>query len=168
MNKKILVAIIIAILIGTMALPVFAKRPDRFTDSFTEAPMLIADCGDYEVWTKDSQLYLNGTIHYDNEGSPIMIITHWKVEDTYWSPETLKEVSVDVKLFNSVEVLATGEFQSAGIQFRLTLPGEGTILMDVGRYVFDADFNIIFKSGKHPVFFPEEGGTEKLCAFFAD
>jgi len=56
----------------------------------------------------------------------------------------------------------------AGIQFRLTIPGEGTVLMDVGRLVFDADFNITFEAGQHPVYYPEEGAFEKLCVWFAE
>ena len=168
MNKKILVAITIAIILGAMALPVLAKPPDHFFVSFAEAPFLIADCGDYEVWTRDYQIYLNGTIHYDKEGNSTRIIQHWSGDGFFWSPETGKEVYMDSNLFNSVDVLETGDTKSAGVQFRLTIPGEGTILMDVGRIIFNPFPNITFEAGQHPVYFPEEGATDKLCAWFAE
>lgn len=167
MNKKILVAFTIAVILGTMTLPALAKPPDHFSEIFDEPPLFIADCGDFEVLTQGSTLYLDGTVHYDKEGNPTKIITHYWAEDVYWSPETGKEVPMETNLLTSLEDLESGEIRSAGIQFRLTIPGEGTILMDVGRLVFDYP-DITFEAGQHPVYFPEEGDFEKLCAWFAE
>jgi hypothetical protein len=168
MYKKIIMATIITILLAAMALPVLAKPPDHFSDWYAEIPMPIADCGDYVVESKDFIIYMNGTKHYDKDGNLIKIITHWSGEGIYWRPDTGKEVYMDSNLFNSIDILETGETISAGIQFKITLPGEGTIFMDVGRMVFKPYPNIIFEAGQHPFFFPEEGGLEKICAYFAD
>lgn len=168
MYKKITLALIITFLLAAMAVPALAKPPDHFSIWFPEAPLLIADCGDFTVETKDYIIYLDGTVHFDKDGNPIKAITHWSGEGFYWSPETGKEVPMQSNLFNSVEYFDTGETISAGIQFKLTLPGEGTILMDVGRMVFEPYPVITFTAGQHPVYFPDEGGLEKLCAFFAE
>lgn len=168
MYKKLTLAFIITILLAAMAVPALAKPPDHFSDWFAEAPLVIADCGEFTVESKDTIIYLDGTVHYDKNDNPIKMIMHWSSEGVFWNPETGKEVSMESNLFNSVDYFETGETISAGIQFKLTLPGEGTILMDVGRMVFEPYPVITFAAGQHPVYFPDEGGLEKLCAFFAE
>lgn len=168
MQKKIIIVITITILLSALAMPVLAKPPDHFSDWFEEPPYEIADCGDYVVATKGYTIYLDGTVHYDKAGDVTKVITHWNGSGYFWNPDSGKEVFMDSNLFNSVDDYETGETASSGIQFKLTLPGEGTILMDVGRLVFQPYPDITFAAGQHPFYFPEEGGLEKLCAYFAD
>ena len=168
MYKKILMATTITILLSVMALPVLANPPDHFSDFYEEAPWTIADCGDFTVETRDTTIYLNGTIHYDKGGNMIKAITHWRGDGVYWSPETGKEVNMDSNLINTFDYYETGETIATGIQFKITVPGEGTILMDVGRMVFQPFPNVIWEAGQHPVLLPEDEGFDKLCAYFAD
>ena len=168
MYKKILMATTITILLSAIALPVLANPPVQFSDSFVEDPLLIADCDDFYVWTKGYTIYLDGTVFFDKENNPIKIITHWRGDGVYWSPETGKEVNMDSNLINTFDYYETGETIATGIQFKITVPGEGTILMDVGRMVFQPFPNVIWEAGQHPVLLPEDEGFDKLCAYFAD
>lgn len=168
MNMKMLAAMIVAILFAAVALPALAKPPDQFSDTYTEEPLMIADCGDFEVWTRGSQIVYDGMIHYDREGNPTRIITRWWSQDTFWNPDNGKEAAVEGKLFNTIDLPATGETVAMGIQFKLTLPGEGTLLVDVGRIVFDPFPTIVTAVGHHPYWLPEPGDFDKLCAYFAD
>lgn len=168
MNKKILLAGAIVLLISMMAIPTLAKPPDHYSYSFDELPMVVADCGGFSVETKDYVIYVDESAHYDNEGSISKIISHWSGEGYFWNPDSGKTVFMESRLFNSFYYPETGETISSGIQFKLTLPGEGTILMDVGRIIFEPYPEITFAAGQHPFYFPEEGGLEKICAYFAD
>jgi len=168
MKKNILMATTITILLAAIALPVLAKPPDHFSYFYDEKPWTIADCGDFTVETRDTRIYLDGTVHYDKDSNPIKVITHWRGEGVYWSPETGKEVTMDSNLINTFDYFETGETIATGIQFKITVPGAGTILMDVGRMIFQPWPNVIWEAGQHPVLLPDDGGFEKLCAYFAD
>jgi hypothetical protein len=173
MIKKILMATTITILLAAIALPVLAKPPQHFSGFYEEAPWTIADCGDFTVETKDTTIYLDGTVHYDKDGNMIKGITHWRGDGVYWSPETGKEVHMDSNLINTIDYYETGETIpsetiATGIQFKITVPGAGTILMDVGRMVFQPFPDVIWEAGQHPVLLPDDGGWEKLCNYFAD
>jgi hypothetical protein len=48
-----------------------------------------------------------------------------------------------------------------GIVFNFVVPGVGTVLMDVGRLVFDEVGNLLFEAGPHQLL---EGDIDALCA----
>ena len=62
---------------------------------------------------------------------------------------------------------AEGELVTAtlvGLVSQFRVPGDGVLLIDTGRIVFDADFDIIFEAGPHPV---AHGDTAALCDYFS-
>lgn len=57
-----------------------------------------------------------------------------------------------------------GTFTRVGLWFHLNSPGEGVVLHDVGRAVFDSDGNLVFEAGQHQWL---EGDIQGMCRALA-
>jgi len=61
--------------------------------------------------------------------------------------------------------LAAGTRTVTGRSFQMTRPGEGVVIHDAGRVVFDAPFHVVFEGGHHEVL---HGNVDALaCEAFA-
>jgi hypothetical protein len=120
---------------------------------------LVADCGTFQVWDEFT-LNWRGTEHYDQDGNPVRVVEHvWGVDRLY-NADSGKSFGGS---FNQGEMvdLVEGQVKVGGIIFRITVPGSGAVLLDVGRFIFDFDEGIVFLAGQHQVI---EGDLEGLCA----
>ena len=164
--KKVLCVVVAIVALLLAAPPVLAIPPEHFVVTFDEAPWLIADCGGYTVET-DALITIKGTTFLNKDGEATRVATLWQIDAVYSSPETGVSATMNSETFHSVLDVETGEQRSSGVQFHLVVPGAGTLLIDAGRLVFDDDFNITFAAGPHPVYLPQEGDLDRICAYFA-
>lgn len=56
----------------------------------------------------------------------------------------------------------------SGLDVRVTGPGVGLVVHDVGVKVFDIEDNVLFARGPHPIVDDFEGAVAKLCDAFAE
>jgi hypothetical protein len=63
--------------------------------------------------------------------------------------------------------VTTGTESSTGLLTRVWLPGEGTILTDTGRLLFDATGELIQVSAHHPIVLGDPSALASLCAALA-
>ena len=123
-----------------LAAPAAANETERWTDvqvignSFT--------CGVVE----DTTVVLEGTTFFAADGTWLKDTIRFSYEATYTDPATGKEVSYRTR--QVVEVNPDNiVFRGQGLFVRA--PGEGAVLLDVGRLVMDpADGSTVFKSTK--------------------
>jgi hypothetical protein len=104
------------------------------------------------------------TTHLDQNGDPVKIIqtfpnitvtmTHG---DTTVSTKGPAHASISFAPDGSIEEVAI-----LGMSANITLPGQGRLLFDVGRIVWDSEGNISAENGLHQIF-----GTADASAFCA-
>jgi hypothetical protein len=159
---RTLIAIVIglaaalAVLAPTAAL---ATPPDTFRipheDTFIDEGASAA-CG-FDVLFEVSGIQTIQVL-YDAAGNPIRIQVHGNIEGTVSANGiTLREIERGQIFIDLVE----GTDTEIGLLSRISLPGGGTVVAEVGRLVFDAEGNLIFEAGPHPAL---HGDFAALCA----
>ncbi len=100
------------------------------------------------------------TTYFDNAGNPVKVKLHLPFHGTLTNEANGKSVSADQVLI-VFQDLEAGTETLVGVRFRVTFPGLGAILLDVGRVVFDAEGNVIFEAGPHQIIHED---FEAFCA----
>jgi hypothetical protein len=153
------------ILVSLMALVpysvAFADGPIIYPSSHYEGADVLAECGSFQVL--DVYALNQSEFHWlDGQGNLVkIIIVSWGT-DTFTNSETGKAYPMDFHN-NSIIDFTTSPRQNAimGVVYRLVLPGEGAVFLDVGRVVFQRGSGVIFEAGRHQLF---DGDFEALCA----
>ena len=65
---------------------------------------------------------------------------------------------------NLVDLPSGNEITSVGLSYHVTVPGEGVVLLQAGRLVFDEAGEVVFEAGPHQV---RGGEFDKLCEALA-
>ena len=109
-------------------------------------------------------LNFSGTEHFDQDGNLVRVVEHIFGVDRLYNSETGK--SLKPASFNQGEIVHPIEGQVAvnGVIFRITVPGAGVVLLDVGRFVFTFDGDLVFIAGQHQFLAGDFAG---LCAALA-
>jgi hypothetical protein len=123
---------------------------------------VLFDCGSFDV-VDHYDLYYSQMLRFDKSGNLVQIV------EQVWGTDTLTNSvtgeSYTGRFHNTVLIdPSTGIGANAGIIFRITVPGAGAVLLDVGRLVTDQQFNIYFEAGPHQFF---NGDVAALCAALA-
>jgi hypothetical protein len=108
------------------------------------------------------------TIYYDNDGNPTKEILTSQfggpLTVTWTNPLTDATLTSHEAAPLIVYYNPDGSFQSlqnVGLVFNVTIPGQGTVLLDVGRIVIVRHQGVVFESGPHQ---EENGDTAAFCA----
>jgi len=163
-----MIRIAFAVALATLVLPsaagataptsTIASADATFTNTFDCAfPLIETVTGSY----KD-------TVYYDAAGNPVKEI----LTAQYGGPLTVtwtNPLSGVVLASHEAAPLIVyynpdGSFQSlqnVGLIFNVTLPGQGTVLLDVGRIVIVHHEGVVFEAGPHQ---EENGDTSAFCA----
>jgi hypothetical protein len=72
---------------------------------------------------------------------------------------------VDNDSFNVVVDRTSGVATYRGVVFNIQAPGVGSLLMDTGILIFDAQGNVLFQGGPHPAY---HGDVAGYCEYLAD
>jgi len=129
---------------------------------------LIAECRDFgvrefEVLT-DFVVDGQSTIFFDSAGNPDYARVHLTFVDFYYNSET-GEGFTEHEHSNTLLDLPSGEeVTSSGVSYRVTVPGEGVVLLEAGRLEFNEAGEIVFVAGPHQVLSQD---TDKLCEALA-
>ena len=140
--------------------------PDRqrFVDD-EEQTDVFADCGDFEV---RSDFTVEGAIttFYDSSGNPDYYKMHLIFHDFFYSTENPDEGFAETNVVSLVSLDASGdtELKVSGLQYHVTIPGEGLVLVGAGTLRFDTETGeVVFEGGPHSL---ESDDTDKVCAAF--
>jgi hypothetical protein len=111
---------------------------------------LIAECGEFEVLT-DFVVDGHSTNFFDSAGNPDYARVHLRFVDFYYNSET-GEGFTEHEHSNTLLDLPSGEeVTSSGVSYRVTVPGEGVVLLEAGRLEFNEAGGIVFVAGPHQV-----------------
>lgn len=122
----------------------------------------VTECGDFDIWDR-FETFWSGKLFFDADGSPLRIVEHVWGSDTFINSVTGESVTGTI---NSGEIvdLEAGTANQNGVIGRITVPGEGLVFVDVGRYVVGFDGDIKFLKGQHDFF---EENFSGLCEVLA-
>ncbi len=128
--------------------PVRADGPliDEF--GFIVDQELMANCGDFQI-IADGVGKNRITTFFDLDGNPIRVAFHGRYRGTMTNSVTGAVLLDAPSVANITFDLVAGTQTNIGAFFNVTLPGEGAILIEAGRIVFDGNGPPIFIAGPH-------------------
>lgn len=144
--------------LGT-ASPVQAKAPSIDSYTFVSDQELFANCGDFQI-IADGYGTNRLTTFYDKDGIPIRVefqgryngtLTNSVSGETLFDAPSVANISFD---------LVAGTQTNIGAFFTVTSPGEGAVLIEAGRIVFDGSGPPVFVAGPH---LPPPDTVATLC-----
>jgi hypothetical protein len=123
----------------------------------------IAECGEFDVLT-DFVVDGHSTIFFDSAGNPDYARVHLRFVDFFYNSET-REGFTEHEHSNTLLDLPSGEeVTSSGVSYRVTVPGEGVVLLEAGRVEFNEAGEVVFVAGPHQVLGQD---FDKLCEALA-
>ena len=140
--KHIGLSVLVTVLGLVMSLPAFADKPD-ITRTIVDFDFLIVDCGDFEVWTKGSELDTEKW-WFDETGEAVRYKLKAQITESiyYNNMDPDKNISQGKngvgEGFSFLWDLTTGDQHWSGALFRITIPGVGHVLLDAGTWKYDA------------------------------
>jgi hypothetical protein len=122
-------------------------------------------CGSFEV-LETATSTTRFTFFYDQAGDVTQVVLHGGLVGTLSNSVTGTSAPEREDATITLTFATPGDFSTitatyTGAVFKVTLPGDGIILHDVGKVVFAPDGSITFEGGPHQQL---SGDTQKLCA----
>ncbi|MFN8456591.1 MAG: hypothetical protein U0401_18305 [Anaerolineae bacterium] len=139
----------------------FAAAPTTVTYPL-QGTASLADCDGFQVFD-DYDITIVRTDFFDNDGNLTMMNMKIDGTDTYRHSVTGQSFTMGSHFMVRNDYKA-GKFSAMGLQYHLTVPGVGQVLMDVGNLVYDPQVgDYVFFAGPHQV---ASGDTARLCTAF--
>jgi len=134
------------------------------TTSGTETDdVFLADCGAFDLRDRVAFEW-NGKMFFDDEGNLTRIVEHVGGSDTFYNSVTGKSVAGTINSGETVDFV-TGTVTQNGAVGRISVPGEGALFFDVGKFIIDFEDGLVFLAGSHHAFFEED--YSRLCELLA-
>ncbi|WP_117211098.1 hypothetical protein [Allorhizocola rhizosphaerae] len=138
-----------AVVLPLLAAPAAATPPSRYT-VHREGTLTFLACEAFVV-VDDFVFDTTYTRFFDNDGDPIALLAEVEGSDTFTNSASGTTYTGRVRLAQRFD-LRTGQVSVHGIVYQLTIPGYGSVLLDVGRLVFDGSGEVVFEAGPHQIF----------------
>jgi len=169
--RRLLISVITVLIVALAPLSSALASPPEFSVGELDFTFPIIGC-DFPVQGHLTATF-NTSVHFDQNGDFKMLIDRVVARDsqgTYTNLETGASISsskgagIDKIL---IEEDGTVRLVITGMIDIIALPGQGLVLQDVGRLIFDtATFEILFSAGQFTAHGPL-GSVEALCAALA-
>ena len=160
--RAFLVGIIAVIAFGSVSTALAAKPLKVNFGPDDILGFLVADCGDFNVLL-DFTVQGHFIVHFDKDDNPVRVNEHFEFpNDVYYNSES-PEISFTGNAVQNTNVdLVDNNIAIAGLQFKLTVPGQGVVFHEVGRLFIDLNTgDVLMQAG--PADF-SDGNTAALCA----
>jgi hypothetical protein len=144
-----------------MASPAGAAPPTKISGHATGDAFAFS-CEAFDV-RDDFEFSWHGTEHYDRDGNLIRVVERLWGVDRLYNEDNGKSVS---GAFNNSETidLVNGTATQNGSTFRIIVPGQGALFIDVGKYIIDFEEGLTFLAGRHDAF---DEDFDAICAYLA-
>lgn len=127
-----------------------------------EGTVPLADCGSFQVLDR-YELNYTTKLYFDKKGTLVKIVDHAWGTDVLVNSVTGEEYPI--RFHNNVIIDPPANRGAVvGVLFRLTIPGEGAVFLDVGRFVQDRAGTVYFQAGPHQAI---DGDFASLCKALA-
>src|SRR4051794_33355564 len=144
--KAFLFVALSAVVYGLAHVPhVQAAPPSNISFTFSDpAPAVAANCGSFNVMAQ-YQGSVSITTFFDSNGFPVRLQFHGQARGVIFNSVTGFTVKDAPSIRNSFVDLVMGTEANVGVDFHVTVPGAGVVILQAGRVVFNA-------GGPPPVF----------------
>jgi hypothetical protein len=88
------------------------------------------------------------TTYFNDAGDPVRLLIRTTVQGSAVNTSTGRTLTDNETIVIVID-LVTGETTINGAPAHVTAPGEGIVIHDTGRIVFDANGNVTFEAGAH-------------------
>jgi hypothetical protein len=152
MGRRLLAAL--SALAAVAAVPVTASTahgtpPVTTTFPFQEINALVANCGAFQILA-NYEGTLTETVFFDQSGNPVRVSLHGKARGTLTNSVTGYTVQDAPTIAYFSFDLEHGTSTHVGVDYHITVPGEGVVVLQAGRIVFsDTSPEPIFIGGPH-------------------
>jgi hypothetical protein len=106
------------------------------------------------------------TTFYDRSGDAVRDRFHFRYVDRFYNSETGKEYTATTANTIDFVDVRSGQLDAMGLEYHLTVPGVGVVILDAGKLIETADGEVVFESGKHQIL-GSNPDTEKFCEALA-
>ena len=122
----------------------------------------VADCGDFAALL-DFTAQGHFIVHFDQDRNPVRVNEHFEFPNDIYYNSTSPDISFTGKAVQNTQFdFVDNQLAISGLQFKLTIPGQGVVFHEVGRIIIDFNIpDVIFQAG--PADF-SDGNTAGLCA----
>ena len=156
----VVASITLSLAISVMAAPALAQTPDTFRFAFEDEFLdegASAACG--FLVTVHLEGSVVGKVTFDETGEPIRFRFVTNATGTIsGNGISLPEADHRVSFVDVADEIVS----EIGIEFRVSAPGEGVVIFDRGRLVFDESAGVLlFEAGPHPAL---HGEFDALCS----
>jgi hypothetical protein len=155
--------VVSAIAFCVMTLPGFSRvnadGPYVETSDFVVTHDLFGHCGDFDIFADGSGTTRLSTF-FDRDGNPIRVVFQGRYKGTLTNSVTGAYLLDSPSVANIMIDLVAGTQTNIGAFFTVTLPGQGKVLIDAGRIVFDGSGAPIFIAGPHR---PPDAQIATIC-----
>jgi hypothetical protein len=134
-----------------------AATPERETFHAEGTGHIINCADDNGIFAVLFDWEIDGRIltYFDSAGNPdyarAHVISHDFVYSTDNPEEGFAEIEVENNLIDFPSKNVASIVATSGLDFRLTVPGEGVVLLRAGRLAFDQGGRVFFQAGPRPV-----------------
>jgi hypothetical protein len=136
-----------------------------------EGTEVLANCGGFQV-LDDFVLDATAYLFFDSAGNPDHAWAHVQVQDFVYNSKTGEGFAETAAFNEELQIVAPLDSgmnlitEQVGLVYKLTVPGEGVVLISAGRLVFEYEPEqlVVFEAGAHQGL---EGATDKLCEALA-
>ena len=146
-------------LVPLFNVPAQAAEPDIQTSEDVIDHELMVDCGDFKIFA-DGYSRTRLTTYFDRNGQPIRVAFHGRYNGMMTNSVTGATLFDAPSVANITFDLVTGTQTNVGAFFTVTGAGEGMILLEAGRIVFDGGGPPVFIAGPHR---PPDDQLALLC-----
>ena len=165
MKRIIMLSTLAATMAVMLALAGSASAAEPELETFhEEGTDVVANCGDFKVlddWLLDATVLT----FFDSAGNPDYEKVHFEFHDFFYNSETGKGFAETNTTVVLVDPASGIEVSGTGLSYHVTVPGEGVVLLDVGRLERNEEGEIVFVAGPHQVHLGED--MDKLCEALA-
>jgi hypothetical protein len=158
------VATALALVAAIAAAPTVHARAPEVSSSEFEDIGVAASCQGYNV-VGHYTVSLKFTTYFNAQGDPIRLMFQGRAKGTLTNSVTGYSVKDAPSIRNGFIDLVTGRQTFVGVDFHITVPGSGVVVLQAGRIVFDGAGPPTFIAGPH--LGPPEAQTSALCAALA-
>ena len=164
-RQSFVVAAVLALVAATIAPSATVHaRPPEVTSSDFEDNGIAATCQGFNV-VAHYNVTLKFTTYFNAQGEPIRLVFQGRAKGTLTNSVTGYSVKDAPSVRNGFIDLVTGRQTFVGVDFHITVPGSGVVVLQAGKIVFDGDGPPTFIAGPH--LGPPDAQTAALCAALA-
>ena len=138
-----------------------AVTPNQFSLQLEPFSFILAKCDGFKVIESSQGPFLRITEFFNAEGDLTRVAFHESIPDDTYTNSVTATAFTDGAIINIELDLTEGTVQEAGLIFKLTIPGGGSVLIEAGTVVYDFETEeILHIGGPHQVL---DGDFEDLC-----